>query len=117
MLQNGKLVARFVCVLVRRAALALCAVSCCARCGVFARCRLAVPASGWAGPQIGISYLVHPCTISGHLHAHLLAAPIWCGLFLWFLKIRRFESSLAKEAKLKETRRDGSRASVAAENP
>ena len=49
MLQNGKLVARFVCVLVRRAALALCVVSCCARGGVFARCRLAVPASGWAG--------------------------------------------------------------------
>ena len=63
MVQSGKLVARFVCVLVRRAALALCVVSCCARCGVFARCRFAVPASSWAGPQIGISYLVHQCTI------------------------------------------------------
>ena len=62
----------------------------------------------------GIIYLVHQCTISGHLSAHLSAAPIWCSVFLCILKIRRFESRLAKEAKLKETRRDGSRASVAA---
>ena len=68
MLQNGKLVARVVCVLVRRAALALCVVSCCARCGVFARCRLAVPASGWAGPQI-VNYL-------GDAPMHYLWAPI-----------------------------------------
>ena len=54
MLQSGKVVARFVCVLVRRAGLALCVVSSCARCGVFARCRVGVPASSWAGPQIGI---------------------------------------------------------------
>ena len=56
MLQNGKVVARFVCVLVRRAGLALCVVSSCARCGVFARCRVGVPASSWAGPQIGIYF-------------------------------------------------------------
>ena len=60
MLQNGKVVARFVCVLVRRAGLALCVVSSCARCGVFARCRVGVPASSWAGPQIGIYSLGAP---------------------------------------------------------
>ena len=30
----------------------------------------------WLGPQIGISYLVHLCTIFPRLHAHLLAAPL-----------------------------------------
>ena len=60
MLQNGKVVARFVCVLVRRAGLALCVVSSCARCGVFARCRVGVPASSWSGPQIGIYSLGAP---------------------------------------------------------
>ena len=60
MLQSGKVVARFVCVLVRRAGLALCVVSSCARCGVFARCRVGVPASSWAGPQIGIYSLGAP---------------------------------------------------------
>ena len=68
MLQNGKLVARFVCVLVRRAGLALCVVSSCARCGVFARCRVGVPASSWAGPQIG-NYLIGA-------PMHYLCAPI-----------------------------------------
>ena len=64
MLQSGKVVARLVCVLVRRAGLALCVVSSCARCGVFARCRVGVPASSWAGPQIGIYiHSVQQCTI------------------------------------------------------